>query len=83
MKFFRVISQEFSGPETYTRYEKFFTRKENAQKAFEQLFEEEKQSKKQYGFEFKILENKKNEKLIRDEFGDDTLISLEEINTED
>jgi len=83
MKFYRVVSEDYLGLETHTTYEKFFIKKENAQKAFEQLFESEKQSKKQYGLEFEILENEENRKFIRDKWGNDTLISLDEIETED
>jgi len=83
MKFFRVISQEFSGPETYTRYEKFFLSKENALKALEDIFEKEIEAKREYGFEFEILENEKERKLIKDKWGDQTIILLEELQTED
>ena len=83
MKLYRVISEDYLNIETYTTYEKFFLKRENALKALEKLFKEEIEAKREYSFEFKIIENTETKKLFRNKWGNDTLIILEEINTED
>ena len=83
MKFFRVVAEDYSGPDTYKTYEKFFINKSNALEALEKVFKKELESKKEYGFEFEVLEDKEERKSIKDEWGDVSVIVLEELQTED